>query len=103
MRVRLDRAVRVAGTDLRPGLYRLVLIEREGGRGEVCFLKGRRRGPANLAAVAPVEILAPASHVAEAPVRYQPDGDFAAISEIRMGEKTLRLKARERSSKNSVA
>ena len=33
MPVRLDRRVRVAGTDLQPGLYQLVLIQREGNQG----------------------------------------------------------------------
>ncbi len=38
MPVRLDRRVRVAGADLQPGLYQLVLIERERSEGELCFI-----------------------------------------------------------------
>lgn len=38
--VRLDRAVRVAGIELKPGVYQIVFLPRQGNLGELYFLKG---------------------------------------------------------------
>ncbi len=89
MKVQLDRTVRVAGADLRRGTYRLVLIEREGGRGELCFLKARGKGPANLAAVAQVTIVGQRrDHTAVAVLRDNQDGT-TTIAEINASTQKL--------------
>ncbi len=92
MPVRLDRRVRAAGADLQPGLYQLVLIEREGNQGELCFIARNKFREQRIAAVAPVKILSRGSDVAAIPVIYEEESGIATIAEIRMPTRTLRLK-----------
>jgi hypothetical protein len=91
MPVEFDRAVRVGEADLKPGLYQLVLLEREGTQSEIYFFAGKDVDTKNIAAGAAVEILEQTNQVAAVQVIYKDAGQPAAISEIRMPTKTLRF------------
>ncbi len=99
MPVRLDRRVRVAGADLQPGLYQLVLIEREGNQGELCFIARNKFREERIAAVAPVRILSAAKHSAAPPVLYGEQDGITTIMEIRMPPRTLQIKKQTYSSR----
>ena len=91
MIVTLNRAVRVAGADLKPGFYRLVLIERENNQGELCFLAGKREDPQRIAAVVRLRILPPRRGTASASVIYGEAEGVATIAEVRLPTRTLLL------------
>jgi hypothetical protein len=91
MSVQLDRVVRVGVADLKPGLYQLVLLERQENKGELYFFAGKEVDTKKIAAAALVEIMTPVSDGAAAPVLYKDGGGIATISEIRMPAKTFRF------------
>ena len=89
--VQLDRKVRIAKSELKPGPYQLVLLKREANRGELYFFHGNRVDAKHLAAVATIEIAAMDDTKAD-PISYKEDESGAAtLSEIRMNNSILRF------------
>ncbi len=89
--VRLDRKVRIAKSDLKPGTYQLVLLEREGNRGELYFFPGNQVNIEHLAAVAMIEIATIDDTKAD-PISYKEDENgVTTLSEIRISNKILRF------------
>jgi hypothetical protein len=91
MFVQLDRKVRIAKADLKPGPYQLVLLKREGNQGELYFFSGNRVDIKHLAAVAMIEI-ATRDDTRVDPISYKEDeSGVTTFSEIRMNNKVLRF------------
>ena len=111
--VRLDRAVRVAGIELKPGVYQIVFLPRQGNLGELYFLKGNAADTGKIAVltVATLGLAIRDADVAhkeiatssEAEVETRPGGNSTAqvvykqkemvdtIAEIRTAKKTFRF------------
>jgi hypothetical protein len=90
--VRLDRKVRIAKSDLQPGAYQVVLLEREGNHAELYFFPGNQVNVEHLAAVALVETATPTNDTEAGPVNYKEDKNgITTISEIHTAGKTLRF------------
>lgn len=88
----LDRKVRIVKSDLKPGAYQLVLLEREANHGELYFFPGNHIDIERLAAVAVVEIDSLASDTKTEPVSYKQDKNGnTTISDIRTASRTFRF------------
>ncbi len=88
----LDHKVRIVKSDLKPGAYQLVLLEREANHGELYFFSGNHVGIEHLAAVAVVQIESLASDTRTEPASYKQDENGnTTISDIRTASKTLRF------------
>ncbi len=90
----VDRAVLVGESDLEPGLYQVILLQRGENRGELYFFAGKKVDSRHVAAQALVEIEKHASDHAAAQAMYsEVVGGPVTISQIQVPEKTLRLPA----------
>ncbi len=90
--VRLDHKVRIVKSDLKPGAYQLVLLEREANHGELYFFPGNHIDIERLAAVAVVEIESLANDTETERVSYKQDKNGnTTISDIRTASNTLRF------------
>lgn len=91
--IRLDRRARVGRRALRPGSYRLVVVEDEGGRASAYLFAGEEVRRRRLAAVAAVDVEPATEEAGPRGVVYHEGGGRAAISAIRLEDKTLRFPA----------
>ena len=89
--IRLPVRTRVAPFQLKPGDYRLVLLEGAEGRGNLYFIEGKKVDPRRIAAVAPVEVLPDAGPAGLLPLTYGDWEGASTIREVRFSGKTLRL------------
>lgn len=111
--VRLDRQVQVAGIGLKPGVYQMVYLPRQGNLGEVYFFKGHAADTAKIAALtvaslglvikeadlrhkeiatsSEIEVEARPSGIATAQVIYKQKDMVGTIAEIRTANKTFRF------------
>ena len=89
--VKLDKSVRVNETDLKPGPYQFVCLEREAGKGEIYFFAGDKVNPGKVAASTNIEIVAQTNQSTAADVDYKEAGGFTLISEIRLPAKTVKF------------
>lgn len=89
--VQLDKAVRVGESELKSGTYQIVLLERAENQGELYFFRGNDVNPKKIDAAALVDIV-PEGTGGAPQVSYQENGGVAAIAEIRLAAKTLRLR-----------
>ncbi len=89
--LQLNKSVRVNETDLKPGPYQFVCLEREGGKGEIYFFTGNKVNPGKVAASANIEIIAQTNPSTAADVDYKEAGGFTLISEIRLPAKTVKF------------
>ena len=111
--VRLDREAQVAGIKLKPGIYQIVFLPRQGNLGEVYFFKGHAADTAKIAALtvaslglvireadlrhkeiatsSKIEVEARPSSVATAQVIYKQKDMVGTIAEIRTANKTFRF------------
>jgi hypothetical protein len=89
--IQLDRKVRVSKFELKPGPYQVVLLEREGSRGELYFFPGEQVNIEHLSVATWVEIAPPVPDAASAPVTYKEKDGTNALAEIRTASKTLRF------------
>jgi hypothetical protein len=89
--IRLDRKVRIAKSDLEPGTYQVVLLERSAKRGEAYFFPGDEVSAEYLVAVAPVEI-GQLANGSTTKVEYKQGANrLASISTISSASKELRF------------
>lgn len=89
--VRLDHKVRILKSDLKPGIYQIVLLEREANHGELYFFPGNQIDIEHLAAVAVVQIESLVSDTKEQVSYKQDKNGITTISDIRTASKTLRF------------
>jgi hypothetical protein len=90
--VQLDRKTRVGDVELKPGLYQIVLLERENNTGELYFFAGKDVKPQKSVANVKVDIVTQPSTATTAKVSYQETGGVSAISEIQTAAKTFRVR-----------
>jgi len=90
--IRLERRVKIATSDLEPGTYQIVLLERESNRGELYFFPGNAVDTERLAAVALVRIepSAKGSSLPQVDYKQGPDGKIT-ISALQVPSKVLRF------------
>jgi len=89
--IQLDRKVRVSKIELKPGRYQIVLLEREGSRGELYFFPGEQVNIEHLSVATWVEIAPPAPDATSTPVTYKEKDGTSVLAEIRTASKTLRF------------
>jgi hypothetical protein len=90
--IRLDHKVSIAKSDLEPGTYQIVLLQREANRGELYFFPGNAVNTEQLAAVAPVEIAQPTNDENKLQVDYKQDiNGNLKISNIQIPSKIFRF------------
>ena len=89
--IKLDHMMRVSETDLKPGDYQIVVLERPENKAEVYFFAGKKVNPEKSLAMAKVEILSQANDVKSAQVIHKEDDKLASVTEIRLPTKTLRV------------
>lgn len=90
MPVTLDRAVKVGGVDLKPGLYQVIFLPGKENKGDLYFFAGKEVNTKKIAAVADVEV-AQVTGAAAASVTYKDGAGGAAITEIRSSGKRYRF------------
>lgn len=111
--VKLDRAARVAGIELKPGIYQIVFLPRQGNVGELYFFKGHAADTAKIAGLtvatlglaisdadvahkeiassSEAEVVTQPSGVSTAQVIYKGKDMVGAVAEIRTAQKTFRF------------
>lgn len=111
--VRLDRVARVAGIELKPGVYQIVFLPRQGNLGELYFFKGHAADTAKIAVLtvatlgllisdadvahkeiatsSEAEVEAHPGDVSTAQVIYKRKDMVGTIAEIRTAKKTFRF------------
>jgi len=115
--VRLDRRTLVGGLELKPGVYQIVFLPRQGSLGEVYFFRGHAAHTTGIVALtvatsgipilagrdaydlshkemqtsAKAEVVAQPSDVPSAQVTYKEKNGATAIAEIRTAKKTFRF------------
>lgn len=93
MPVAFDRKVTVAFKELPAGLYQLVLLKREGNRGELYFFPGEQVNLDLLAAQALVEFEEQGSALPLAQVTYREENGITSLAEVRTPQRILRFTA----------
>lgn len=90
--IRLERKVRIAKSDLEPGSYQIILLQRDANRGELYFFPGDDINIQRLAAVATVEITLLAGGDEKLQVDYKQDASGkTTISSVHTSSKVLRF------------
>ena len=90
--IHLDRKVKMMKSDLGPGTYQIVLLDREVNQGELYFFPGDEVNTEMLAAVVPVEIATMAGGASTPEVEYKQGVDgMTTISAIRTQSKEIRF------------
>ncbi len=87
----LNRQTQVGAVSLKPGLYQIVVIERENGMGELHFFEGKKVKPAKSLVSVKVEILNQSSSVTATQVNSNEQNGTALISEIQTPTRTFKI------------
>lgn len=90
--VQLDRKARVNDTELKPGLYQIVLLERQGNTGELYFFAGKNVNSKKSVADSTVDLEPQTSNITTAQVKYDETKGGVVITEIQTQSKLLRLR-----------
>jgi hypothetical protein len=90
--VNIDREVLVNGSVLKPALYEICFLKREGKTGEIFFFKGQNIRAKEIAAIADSEVAEEAASGQTAKVSYTQDVRFLRIQEIQTSAGTYRIR-----------
>lgn len=91
--LQLERKMRVGWTELQPGAYQLIFVERQEQRGELYFFSGRQLDLDKVAAQAPVEFERSARDLPQSRVVYREENGISSITELQIPGKTFRFTA----------